>query len=228
MFLHRLYLNPRSKEARRDISDPYQMHSTLCRAFSDKAAEKCPEGAFLWRLEPTTTFQEVPCVLVQSTYAPRWSHINIKDWFEQEPDPGIDLAQRLNLDELRAGQRFRYRLRANPCVTQIGKRLGLFRTEDQEKWIERKGNEQHGYTLPKLFRARLDLIEEDIERIDVSISQEQMLQGRQHKGNCIRVFSVLYDGFLIVSDPEKFKLSIQSGIGHGKALGLGLFSVVPV
>jgi CRISPR system Cascade subunit CasE len=54
-----------------------------------------------------------------------------------------------------------------------------------------------------------------------------MLRGKQHSGNAIRVFSVLYDGVLTVSMPEQFKLALQRGIGHGKVMGLGLLSVVP-
>lgn len=53
MFLHRIHLDPRCREARRDLADPYQLHSTLCRAFS-KPDTKCPESEFLWRQEPET------------------------------------------------------------------------------------------------------------------------------------------------------------------------------
>jgi CRISPR system Cascade subunit CasE len=72
------------------------------------------------------------------------------------------------------------------------------------------------------------LHDESPPRIDVRISHEQILKGKQRSGNDISVFSVLYDGFLTVSDPERFRLALSQGIGHGKALGLGLFSVVPV
>lgn len=43
----------------------------------------------------------------------------------------------------------------------------------------------------------------------------------------IRIFSILYDGFLRVTEPEAFRITLQAGIGHGKALGLGLLSVAP-
>ena len=65
------------------------------------------------------------------------------------------------------------------------------------------------------------------ERIDVRISQEQMLRARQHAGNGIRIYSVLYDGVLTVTEPDTFRTALKSGIGHGKVMGLGLLSVVP-
>jgi CRISPR system Cascade subunit CasE len=55
-----------------------------------------------------------------------------------------------------------------------------------------------------------------------------MLGGKQHSGNGIRIFSALFDGILIVTEPDKFRVVLQTGIGHGKIMGLGLLSVVPV
>ena len=223
MFLHRIHLDPRCREARRDLADPYQLHSTLCRAFSEPN-RKCPAGEFLWRLEPETAPAGWPRILVQSRSMPDWGSIGVRGWLA-EADPAINLSERLKLDSLTAGERFRFRLRANPTVNREGKRLGLLRLEDQEKWIARKA-EQHGFSLPKL--ASFDLSDASNERVDVRISQDQMLGGKQHAGNGIRVFSVLYDGVLAATNADDFRRALQSGIGHGKVMGLGLFSVVPI
>ena len=222
MLLHRIHLNPRSREARRDLSDPYQMHSTLCRAFS-LPDQKCPEGEFLWRLEPESGPDNLPRVLVQSRSQPDWSRINLPDWLATA-EPAIDLSVRLKLGSLKAGQRFRYRLRANPCVTRNHKRLGLLRLIDQEAWVARKGD-MHGFTVPQLAKAEPTEVAE--VRFDVRISQEQMLRGNQRAGNGIRVYTVLFDGFLIVTDSERFGAALKSGIGHGKSMGLGLLSIAP-
>jgi CRISPR system Cascade subunit CasE len=160
---------------------------------------------------------------VQSRTISDWTGIGVKGWLAMA-DPAVDLKARLKLDSLKAGQRFRFRLRANPCVTRNGKRLGLLRLEEQEAWIARKG-EQHGFSLPIL--ASFDLSETPQKRIDVRVSQEQMLRGNQHSGNPVRIYSVLYDGIVMVTDLDKFRTALQTGIGHGKVMGLGLLSVVP-
>lgn len=147
MLLHRIHLNPRCREARRDLSDPYQLHSTLCRAFCEPD-RKCPEGEILWRLEPETDSTGRPRILVQSRSIPDWERIGVQGWLAKA-DPAVDLKNRLKLDSLKVGQRFRFRLRANPCVTRNGKRLGLMRLAEQETWIARKA-QRHGFSLPRL------------------------------------------------------------------------------
>jgi CRISPR system Cascade subunit CasE len=155
---------------------------------------------------------------------PDWAGIGVQGWLANA-DPAIDLNDRLKLDSLKVGQRFRFRLRANPCVKRDGKRLGLLLRDEQEAWIERKGK-QHGFSLTQL--APLNFSKTLQKRIAVRISQEQMLRGKQHTGNGIQIYSVLYDGILIVTEPDSLKAAQQSGIGHGKVMGLGLLSVVPI
>ena len=99
----------------------------------------------------------------RSSWQPDWEGIGVQGWLA-EADPAIDLKDRLKLDSLKAGQRFRFRLRANPTVNRQGKRLGLLRLEEQEKWIVRKG-EQHGFSLPQL--ASFDFSQSTTERVDV-------------------------------------------------------------
>lgn len=222
MFLHRVHLNLRCREARRDLADPYQLHATLCRAFS-QPGQKCKPGAFLWRLEPETDPQGRPRILIQSRALPDWENIGLQEW-PAEISPAIDLREKLQLETLKPGQRFRFRLRANPTVCRQGKRLGLLRPEEQEAWITRKGK-LHGFSLPEPMA--FDFVETTTPRVDVRISQQQMIRGRQHSGNTIRIFSVLYDGFLTVTSPDRFRDALQSGIGPAKAFGCGLLSIAP-
>ncbi|MFH1618606.1 MAG: type I-E CRISPR-associated protein Cas6/Cse3/CasE [bacterium] len=224
MFLHKIHLNPRSKEARRDIADPYELHSTLCRAFAPPDC-KCPEGEFLWRLEPETDQAGNPRVLIQSRSFPDWPRIGLKDWLAETPADGINIAGRLKLDSLKSGQRFRFRLRANPSVKRNGKRLGLLRPCEQELWLARKG-EQHGFAFPSM--AAPEAGEQVGRRIIVQISQDRMLVGKRRDETGIHVFSVLYDGILTITGVDKFLAALQAGIGHGKTMGLGLLSVFPI
>ena len=94
----------------------------------------------------------------------------------------------------------------------------------------RKG-EQHGFTLPEsVIPDYLDFSQSPEGRAfpDVRTTNETLLRGKQHGGNAIRVYSALFEGRLTVTDPVRFRVALESGIGHGKVMGLGLLSVVPV
>lgn len=228
MLLYRIHLNPRCKLARSDLADPYQMHATLCRVFTPPETP-CPPGALLWRLEPETDAQGRPRVLIQSRTGPDWFRLRDPDWLAGA-DPGVDLVRALSLDSLASGQSFRFRLRANPCKTTQGKRTGLVQPDAQRVWLMRKG-EQHGFALRRTKtpgEAELAVSLGGRSYPNVRLSQDQILLGRRHDSTAIRVFSVLFDGLLTVSDAGKFRAAIASGIGHGKVMGLGLLSVAPL
>jgi CRISPR system Cascade subunit CasE len=199
------------------------MHATLCRAFFPQAT-KCAPGTLLWRLEPETDAEGRARVLIQSREMPDWSRIPVPEWLAKD-EPG----KILMFDAIQAGQTFRFRLRANPCHTVQGKRQGLFHSDAQRNWLERKG-EQHGFALPKSVTPDyFDFIQSAQGHTypDVRIAHEQMLKGNQHGGNKIRVLAVLFEGRLTVTDPAQFRGALQTGIGHGKVMGLGLLSIVP-
>lgn len=224
MRLHRIHLNPRCKEARRDLADPYQMHATLCRAFFP-ADMPCPAGSLLWRLEPETDCEGRPRVLIQSYETPDWSRIPVPDWLA-EYEPG----KKLTFHTIQAGQMFRFRLRANPCRTVQGKRQGLVHPHAQRDWLVRKG-EQHGFALsesatPDYFHFMRS--PEGRAYHDVRVSHERLLRGKQHGGNAIRVYSALFEGRLTVTNVAQFKRTLETGIGHGKVMGLGLLSIAPI
>jgi len=228
MLLHRIHLNLRCKAARRDLADPYQMHATLCRAFFPEEI-RCPPGALLWRLEPESGPKGAARVLIQCRTTPDWSRIAVPDWLACA-DPGIDLVQKLALDSLDTRRVFRFRLRANPCKTVNGKRVGLIGADAQRDWLARKGL-QHGFVLPEPLSADYFEFQQSSKGrayTDVRISQEQMLTGRRNNGDPINVYSALFEGRLHVSGVEYFKKALETGIGHGKVMGLGLLSVIPM
>ena len=86
--------------------------------------------------------------------------------------------------------------------------------------------EQHGFSLPQL--ASFDLSESATRADRCADFPRTDAPRNQHSGNGIRIFSVLYDGILTVTEPDKFRDALQTGIGHGKTLGLGLLSVAPI
>lgn len=226
MHLYRFHPNPRCKEARHDLADPYQMHATLCRAFFPQET-KCPPGSLLWRLEPETCAVGFPRILIQSNSVPDWSRLP-KGWLARDGDP----AKKIALNAFATGQHFRFRLRANPSKTMNGKRQGIVNRDEQMAWLKRKAD-QHGFALPSPLSVDYFEFMEQPESAghayaDCRITHEQMLTGRKHDGMVIRIYAVLYEGRLSVTDAQLFRQALAKGIGHAKMMGLGLLSVAAV
>jgi CRISPR system Cascade subunit CasE len=146
-------------------------------------------------------------VLVQSAEPGKW--VALDDWLGYLCQP-VE-TQRVSLDTLlRCGRSCTYRLACNPTVTRGGKRFGLARESEQVAWLQRQGL-KHGFALTAVRVGRS-------ERITVS-------QG--HGGRRITVQVVQFDGTLRVVDPGSVAIVLVQGIGHTKALGLGMLSLAP-
>lgn len=206
MFLSALILNPRCREARGDLGDVYELHRTLSRAFSDPSGGST--GDVLWRLDVDRR-SGLSSVLVQSTHPPRWERITERwpDYFALR-DAGGDAMRTRELPALQfvAGQCFNFRLRANPTVKRDGKRHGLVTEEEQSKWLLRKGGD-HGFRV-----------------LNVRVTSEPPRESRE-QGRSMKFVSVLYEGQLSVTDPDKFAAAWREGIGSAKGFGFGLLSI---
>lgn len=209
MYLSRLTLNPRAFAARRDLSSPYELHATLCRAFA-APGEAVPR--FLWRLEPLRR-STLPTILVQSVGVPGWEVLTadaFNGYLAEQPE-----AKPVPLEHLQPGQILRFRLKANPTVTKRDpddpakrKRHGLKGVEEQLEWLARQG-QKGGFTV-----------------LGALVAHSERVQMVKHKGGSpITVQSVLYEGHLKISDLEPFKAALAAGLGHAKALGFGLLSI---
>jgi CRISPR system Cascade subunit CasE len=218
MYLSRLILNPRNRRVQREIADPYQMHRSLMNAFPDDLDQGAERVLFrLERPSRTGARHGGLALLVQSLNLPDWS------WLAEpgaqgyllplgEPNPAIksfDVA-------LVPGQMLAFRLRANPTVkrTVAGrkKRLGLYREDEQIKWLERKA-ESGGFRL-----------------ISVRTSHHENIGGRIHREDIthnLRLLSVQFDGLLQATDPDRLWEAVRRGVGSGKGLGFGLLSLAP-
>jgi len=205
MYLTKLLLNPAHTDARRDLGDAYQMHRTLSRAFA--AGADGPVSRFLWRLERERVPGTGSAVLVQSAAPGGWQQLGETVGYLAVPASEKNVA----LDRLvSTGAHCRFRLRANPSVKRDGKRWGLHGEQPQLDWLSRQG-------------SRLGFV-----MTGADVSQRERLRSPQSRtGAVITVDSVQFDGQLRVVDAPMLRAAMLSGIGPGKALGLGMLSLAP-
>ena len=104
-------------------------------------------------------------------------------------------------------------MRANLSFKRDGQPLAWLREEDQCAWLDRKA-EDSGFRVLSLL-----------------VIPEGMVTPEKHSAEAshrMSVYSVRFDGLLMVTDSERFRDALAAGIGPAKAFGFGLLSVAPV
>ncbi len=213
MFLSRLCPDPRDAAVRRDLTNPYDLHRTLLRAFP--GADDGGPGRVLFRAELPR--DGLPVVLVQSDAPPAWDRLPAR--YLRRP------AEFKSLPALEAapGRRLLFRLRANPTTKvqtlskadrlakvpgRNGKRVGLLGEAEQLNWLTHKG-EAGGFRLPAN---------------GVRVAPEGTVRAWKG-GSSLSFLAVRFDGILEVTDPAAFRQTLAAGVGPAKGLGFGLLSV---
>jgi CRISPR system Cascade subunit CasE len=230
MYLSKLVLDPRNRQVRQDLANCQELHRTLLRAFPDGAADDIAGArarcGLLYRVEIDRTTRRV-AMLVQSAVEPDWSRLPA-GYATHCSWKSIAAAY----EAITAGMRLRFRLRANPTrriarardaeeARWVGKRVQLFREEDQLAWLARKGWE-HGFRLIQVRTVS------DRPVSVVQVSSEGVVTGRKTSDGQVHPLtfgSVLFEGELEVTDATAFRAALVHGIGPAKAYGFGLLSV---
>lgn len=196
-----LVLNPSSRMVQNEMVRPYELHRTIQSAFQSSRQE----NNVLFRLDVNP--RGLPMLLVQSKSEP-----NLAEWEGKDNGRYLRTNPRTKAVSLQVSKDilYRFRLCANPSKKmkregqKNSQRVGLYKTEDQVAWLNRKA-EQFGFKL-----------------LTANTSPSQRLVDRNKK---ITLYTVVFDGQLIVIDDERFTQALHSGIGPSKAFGCGLLSL---
>lgn len=247
LYLSRLLLNPRCRQVQSELAYPYEMHRTIMKAFLksvDGSRTRVREGlGVLFRADVDDSGKRVT-VYVQSTVMPDWSFIEgINDYLIAEAEPANPVCKKITkaFQNLKNGQIFTFRLRANPTkrigraskgYSELkGKRVGLLREEEQIAWLVRKGHDREK-GKPGGFEILMHKIEDregEIRSIPrVNVRREGKQRGRKKEEEKAMIhLAVRFDGLLRVTDADAFRETLSRGIGSGKAFGFGLLSLAP-
>ncbi len=234
MFLSKLIMNPRSRAVRRDLADCHNMHRTLLAAFPQKDSDAARlEFGLLYRLE-TNARTGVVTALVQSRIQPDWNKLPADYLLDVSDNPTYKSIDQ-SYESLITGMRLTFRLRANPTrkietksladgTKRNGKRVELFREEDQIAWLLRKA-------AISGFRVLTLQLNADVPNVRIK-PENKALGFRGNAGEKqkqrLTFGSVLFDGELEITDAKTFKETLEGGIGSGKAYGFGLLSLGPI
>ena len=234
MYLSRLMLNPLSRAVQRDLADCHALHRTVMSGFLAVHGASAPRASLdvLHRLEVGHRDGRIT-LLVQSRVEPDWSQLPRGYLLETGGDPPNPAGKRVDdrFRSLRDGSVLAFRLQANPTrkidtrtgpdgVRRNGRRVELWREDDQIAWLRRKG-EAGGFRV-LCVRVRAG-------GTGLSMGAHGKITGIRPDpdGRRLTLASVLFEGELVVTDADAFLETLRRGVGSGKAYGLGLLSVAP-
>ena len=231
MTLSRLVLNLRSRRVARDLADCQELHRTVLSAFPEAAGGSARQRfGVLFRIEYDRG--AAPVMLIQSSGNPDFSAL-----------PSGYLAHPPTTNDIGAAWRgiardsvFRFRLRANPTrkietksgpdgARRNGRRVELKTEEEQLNWLARKSRES-GFEILSV-RAAAEYSEVWVSAEGKVSGSRGLLDGAGSRPR-LTFASVLFNGKLRVTDMERFRTTLERGIGSAKAYGFGLLSIARV
>lgn len=224
MYLSRLRIDLRGRDALRLVSSPYRTHAAIEGSFTRDAVRRSDDGRILWRLDPVPGDGQSAWLYVVSPDRP--DRACVAHGFS--PQWAYDLQTRRYdrlLDYVREGQTWQFRLKANPCYSASvsrgqaskdeleGKRYGHVTVDQQLRWL-----------LDRTAKCGFEIPDGDAGAPMVVVSERRREQ-YVHRGDLVTVDTATYDGALRVTDADLLRHALGFGIGREKGFGCGLITL---
>lgn len=245
MYLTKFPLNVTRRETKRMLGSPYKLHAAIAGCFP-QATSADADGRILWRVDRNPK-GSVDLYIVSPC---RPSLIGLDEqigWPDLDPQWKTGDYDKF-LDSLAVGQRFQFRLVANPVVSRKGivnnegrsKRMPHVTSLQISSWLAGKeAFEEAGADVPDYLarqecsRAILNGFalghEEVTGLLQLTVSDSREYVFSHGKGKVpIKLATARYDGVLEVRDVAKLRHALTHGIGHGKGFGCGLMTLSPL
>lgn len=234
MYLTRMYLNGRRRQTMRFLRDPQAMHAAVESAFPPDSDEQ--NSRLLWRIDTTQTDTKL---FIVSSRVPSLEHVQEQAGWDTEATWETKSYDQL-LTRLMRGQRYGFRLTANPVHTVTGddgvkRKLAHVTVAQQLAWLGDRastlgvqflGSDQEP---PAADDALVDVEPSQgphvAEGIKVSARETLRFRRGQHQVTLARA---QFDGAFEVVDVEQLRDVLVNGVGRGKAYGCGLMTLAPL
>lgn len=222
MYLTRFQINTVRRGARKLLASPQALHAAVLAGFPSREDHTTDGARTLWRLDTSPNKQTF--LYIVSPSRPDLTHL-----VEQAGWPTTETWQTRSydsfLDSLEKGQRWAFRLTANP--TRSGRRsdkspdtqrFGAVTVAHQTEWLTKRA-EKNGFSINHQADGQLNLV----------IHQRRTLTfKRNHGERPVTIVTATYDGVLTVEDPIVLRRTLTCGIGHARSYGCGLLTLASV
>ena len=225
MYLSRVALSLSSLSDMAFVSSPYKIHAAVEQAFAPDATREGEDGRILWRLDEAPGNPNEMWLYVMSPEKPDLAHICVQvgepvSWATKDYAPV--------LEQVREGQLWQFRLKANPVrkvlvdkgrrarAGVVGSIQGHVTEAQQRAWLLDR-SEAQGFRIVRT--------EEGYDRLTVSHRRHERF--KRH-GDVVTLVTAQYDGILEVTNADAFRHVLGFGMGRARGFGCGLMTIAPV
>lgn len=218
MYLTRMHLNPNRRQTKRFLLNPQAMHAAVESSFPPGLAGK----RNLWRLD---SGPQQTNLLILSERIPSLEHIqeqagwaNEKTWESRDYEP--------LLARIVKGQRYGFRLTANPTHTETGpdgskKVKAHVSVRHQIDWLAKKAP---GIGVQLFLPGSPEAT--DHPSWETGVVRRETMRFRRD-GARVTIAEATFQGVLQVEDAGDLRHALVNGIGRAKAYGCGLLTLAP-
>jgi CRISPR system Cascade subunit CasE len=215
MYLTHMALNPDRRSTRELMQSPQRMHAAVLSAFVPGTSE---HGRILWRVDNVDRHNLH--LYVVSPVAPSLEAVaDQAGWPSQPVWRTADYAPFLL--GLGAGQRWLFRVRANPIRNARppeggrGERVPLRGVQEHLTWLTERST-GWGFSVAE---------GEHGPNIRVTEKRTERFRRGGPGGRLVTLATAAFEGVLEVTDPVRLANALAQGVGAGKAYGCGLMTL---
>lgn len=245
-YLSRVRLNPLRAKGREFLRNPRTLHSAVMGGLP----EPLDNGRVLWRLD--TRGHQVN-VLVLTPSRPDWTHIvEQAGWPDADGEHFLIRDYSPVLGRLGPGREFAFRLTANPVQSTMNPRNRTdsqrerygddlpprgFRTahrtaRHQLDWLLRR-TDKWGFSIPEsrtdpaapgMTQSALGQTPHEVRIVNTS----RYVIPKKGVTKPVTMQAVTFEGRLTVTDTDRLRTAMLTGVGPNKAYGCGLLTLAPL
>lgn len=207
MFISRIPIDLSNRRTVQALTVPEFLHAAIENCFAGERnrnlwrIDKVGENSFLLIVSPK-----------QADFAAVARQFGENDQFES-------LSYEPLFKKLKEGQRWSFRLRANPTKS-------LFNSEkpnQRGKVVAVKPSEQKNWLIKCGVNNGFSVQEHEFDVVE-SLWKRFIKDKHENKKEVI-LYTAVYEGILTITDPLRFANTLSKGVGRGKAYGCGMLTI---
>lgn len=233
MYLSRVEIDTRNRQKISDLSHLGAYHNWVEQSFPNEV-EAGERLRHLWRIDQVGNKKYLLLLSQDKPDLTKLEKYGVRNTAETKNYDQF-------IDNLVEGKKYRFRLTANPTHRITDSKTNKSRVVphitilQQMNWLLDR-MDKHGFEVVKDKNLHPYQIVKDgevveqkeyIYKLDIS-SRDWPLLRRKGNSRGMKLSRVTFEGFLEITDLEKFKDTLINGIGREKAYGMGLLTVIPL